>query len=235
MAKATAYGIFTAISHVWYGFISHPRDRHIGGDELIGVSPLSSQGEWAGGEVSSLAVEPRAALGALVGGVLWAAKSLGILIADYEPEYAFAVAPFFFGIAALGVAAKVDPALPRERTATSVLAAVATIAGAAAALLYIATGDSTGFGLTIMVSVLCLLAVLIYGGWLVRQWSIIPFAIAATMLIGLPIGGALSEIDERLLEIPLLVVATGWILLGLTFWRNSREHTIEISMPAPAK
>jgi hypothetical protein len=168
-------------------------------------------------------VEARAALGAVIGGFLWAMKSLGILVADYEPEYAFAVAPFFLGIAAMGIAAKVDPALPRARTAISVLARVATLAGAAAALIYIATGDSTGFGLTIMVSVLCLLAVLIYGGWLVRRWSTIPFALAATMLIGLPIGGALSEIDERLLEIPLLVVSLGWTLLALTFRRDSRE------------
>ena len=75
-------------------------------------------------------VEVRAALGALVGGVLWAAKSLGILIADYEPEYAFAVAPFFFGVAAMGIAAKVDLASPHARTVTSVLAFVTMLAGA---------------------------------------------------------------------------------------------------------
>jgi len=170
-------------------------------------------------------VEARAAVGALIGAVFWAVKSLGILLADYEPEYAFALAPFFFGVAAVGVAARIDPARRRARTVTSVLALVAMLAGGAAALLYIATGDSTGFGLTIMVSVLSLLAVLSYGGWLVRWWSIIPFALAATMFIGLPIGGALSEIDERLLELPLLAVAMGWILLGLTFWRDSREHS----------
>ena len=179
-------------------------------------------------------VEARAALGALVGGFLWAVKSLGILLADYEPEYAFAVAPFFFGVAAVGIAAIVDPALPRTRTAISVLAKVATLAGAAAAFIYVATGDSTGFGLTIMVSVLSLLAVLIYGGWLVRPWSIIPFALAATMLIGLPIGGALSEIDERLLEIPLLAVAAEWILLGLTLWRASHTQAGDTSIPVSA-
>src|SRR5688500_7865843 len=144
-------------------------------------------------------VEARAALGALVGGFLWAVKSLGILIADYEPEYAFAAAPFFFGVAAIGGAAKVDRMRPKARTAVTVLALIAMVGGAAAAFLYVVTGDSGGFGITIMVSVICLLAVLTYGGWLVRQWSAVPFALAAAMLLGLPIGGALSEIDERLL------------------------------------
>jgi len=166
-------------------------------------------------------VEARAALGALVGGFLWAVKSLGILVADYQPEYVFGIAPFFFAVAAAGIAVKIEPARHRARMATSALAIAATITGGAAALIYVTAGDNDAFGVTIMVSVLCLLAVLIYGGWLVRQWSIIPFAIAATMLLGLPIGGALSEIDERLLEIPLLAVALEWIFLGLTFWRES--------------
>ena len=178
--------------------------------------------------------EGRAALAALVGGVLWAAKGLGILVADYEPEYAFAVAPFFFGIAATGIAAKVDPARRRAWTATTILAVMATLAGGAAALIDVAAGDTDSFGVTVMLSVLCLLAVLIYGGWLVRHWSAIPVALAATMLIGLPVGGALSEIDERLLEIPLLAVALGWILLGLTFWRDASEPAGDTSVPASA-
>jgi hypothetical protein len=161
-------------------------------------------------------------------------KSLAILVVDYQPAYTFELAPFFFGVAALGVAAKVDPARSTARKATSVLAIVAVLAGAAAALLYVVTGDSGGFGVTIMISVLCLLGVLIYGGWLVRPWSIIPFALAATMLLGLPIGGALSEIDERLLEIPLLAVAASWILLGLIFWRNSHEGAGETSIASAA-
>jgi hypothetical protein len=182
-----------------------------------------------------VSIQARAALAAFIGGALWAVKSLAILVADYQPAYTFELAPFFFGIAAMGVAAKVDPARSTARTATTVLAIVAMLSGAAAVLLYVVTSDSAGFGVTIMISVLCLLAVLIYGGWLVRSWSIIPFALAATMLLGLPIGGALSEIDERLLEIPLLAVAMGWILLGLTLWRDSREHAAEVSIPSTAK
>src|SRR5688572_13077310 len=97
--------------------------------------PLSSQGEGEGGEVSSVSNEARAAIGALIGGVLWAMKSLGILVADYEPEYAFAVAPFFFGLAAVGIAAKIVPARHQARTAMSALAVVSTLAGTAGALL----------------------------------------------------------------------------------------------------
>ena len=41
-------------------------------------------------------------------------------------------------------------------------------------------------------------------------------------------GGALSAIDERLLEIPLVLFAIAWIWLGYAMWR-ARPPTVKAS------
>lgn len=42
-------------------------------------------------------------MAAAIGGVLWTVKSLTILVVGTQPDYTFEIAPFFFGVAAVGV------------------------------------------------------------------------------------------------------------------------------------
>lgn len=50
---------------------------------------------------------------------------------------------------------------------------------------------------------------------LLPRWSRTPFLLAWGLVLVIPIGAALEGIDERLLEIPPLAVAAGWIMLAV--------------------
>ena len=154
-----------------------------------------------------------ATLSALTGGVLWVIKSLAILVADSQPEYTFELALACFGVATLGIVDKVRSSKGATRTVT-IIACMAALSGIAAAVTYLAAGDNDAFGLLAMATAVSTLAVLFYGGRKVKAWSALPFNLGCLYVLSLPAGGALAAIDERLLEVPLLVVAMGWIALA---------------------
>ena len=155
----------------------------------------------------------------MIAGLLWSIKSISILVADYQPAFVFESAPMFMGLAALGIASNVKNS-GTPRLAVLVFAILAVVNGALAVLLHALTGDSDAFGFVLMLSMLNVLAVLSYGGWLVRAWSLTPIAVFVVTLVALPVGGALAEVDERLLEVPLLIVSAAWISLGVRFWAD---------------
>jgi hypothetical protein len=47
---------------------------------------------------------------------------------------------------------------------------------------------------------------------LLPKWSFTPTFLAWALLLVIPLGAALEGIDERLLEVPLLVVSAGWAM-----------------------
>ena len=56
--------------------------------------------------------------------------------------------------------------------------------------------------------------------WLVRKqflpkWSFAPRLLALVMVLLIPVGTVLEGINERLLEVPLLVFAGVWMMVGL--------------------
>jgi hypothetical protein len=167
-----------------------------------------------------------ATLGALTGGILWAVKGLAILIADSQPEYTFEIGLACFGVATLGIASKVSSSR-RARGTVTILAWVAALAGIAS----LVTGEGAGDLLT-MVTALSTLAVLLYGGHKVRAWSALPFYLGCIYVLSLPVGGALAAIDERLLEIPLLAVALGWIALAGRMASDTRSQRLPAESPA---
>lgn len=46
-----------------------------------------------------------------------------------------------------------------------------------------------------------------------------PLLLGIATIPAILVGGALSTIDERLLEVPILAIGLGWIVLGLAFLR----------------
>lgn len=154
-----------------------------------------------------------AALTALMGGVLWAVKGLAILVADSQPAYTFEIGLACFGVATLGIADKVSSSIVAIRI-VAILAGAAALAGIAASLMYAVAGDNDAFGFLAMVTALSTLAVLLYGGHKVKAWSTWPFYLGCLYIVSMPVGGALAGIDERLLEVPLIAVAIGWIALA---------------------
>jgi hypothetical protein len=147
---------------------------------------------------------------ALLGGVAWTVKGVVILVGGDQPPLLFEGAPLLFGIGLAGVA---SPALPpgRRRTSLLGLAAVSALAGLVA-LVSEVVGEVAGAALAIA-SLTLLMGLLLlprHGRWPAP----LAWWIGVAMLPALVVGGILSELDERLLEIPLICLALAWIVVG---------------------
>jgi hypothetical protein len=171
-------------------------------------------------------------LAAATGGVLWGIKSAAILVADYQPEYIFSIAPAFFGVACIGLTFASGSRVVL-RQALAVLAAGAGILAAAS---YIASGDTEVFSVAILMAILAVLAVLLSSRRSASAkvpftgWRFTPRELAWLMLASIPIGGALAALNERLLEAPLLAVSLGWICLGAALISRSETAGSETAV-----
>jgi hypothetical protein len=104
---------------------------------------------------------------------------------------------------------------------------------------YLVQGDEALFGISAMVAMLSVLAVLLGCGraiWrnkALGRWSFGPGALGWVTIAAIPVGGALAEVDERLLEVPLLVVGLMWVGLGVVLASAQRvrgnETTVAVS------
>ena len=147
---------------------------------------------------------------ALVGGFAWTVKGLVILAGGDQPPFLFEVAPALFGIGLLSMA---HTALPpsRRRTVVMGFAGIAIIADVVAVVTEV-VGDVAGAA--IATSSLALVVGLVTldrrSGWPIS----LAWWIGVAMLPAVFVGGMLSEIDERLLEVPLVVLGVAWIVVG---------------------
>lgn len=159
-------------------------------------------------------------IAAAIGGLLWATKSVAILATGLQPDYIFELAPSLLALASLGLVL----AWYREGSGTRFhvgLATLAVVAAGTASLSYALTGDDEGlFGPAMMIATLSMIVILFWVGrplWRTRDgglWRAIPYPLAWSFVIALPLGGLLAALNERLLEIPLLVISIEWIWLG---------------------
>jgi hypothetical protein len=152
-------------------------------------------------------------LALLTGASLIGVKSVAILATGDQPPLLFEISPFFFALGVLGLARALDLHNPRRR-AVPALGVIALLAAAIAAITEM-TGEV--FGPALAVATLAGIAGALVSGWrpggdpTKRALVLIAIAVVPTMLIG----GILSEINERLLEIGLLGYAFVWALAGL--------------------
>lgn len=174
----------------------------------------------------------RARLGAaaaLLGGLAWVVKGATILAGGDQPPLLFEAAPGLFGVALMSVAYS---ALPegRRRTVAMGLGAVSVLAGLAALL-----SDLVGevAGAAIAVSSLALLTGLLVTGRRGRWPAPLAWWIGLTMVPAVVVGGMLSELDERLLEIPLVCLGLAWMWVG---WAAATTSTASAAAnPGPAR
>jgi hypothetical protein len=157
----------------------------------------------------------------LIGAALWVYKGVAILVSGNQPDHAFEVAPFFFGVAAVSLLYTVIGDIQRPRWLLLTFGWLALTAGAVAAVAHFA-GQEDEFGdLAYLVNILSILVLLFMIGGDIRRkkllprWSFTPSLLAWVLLLVLPVGAALEGINERLLEIPLVVAAGGWVLLSI--------------------
>jgi len=147
---------------------------------------------------------------ALLGGLAWFVKGVVILSGGDQPPFLFEVAPALFGIGLLSLA---HTALPpsRRRTAAIVLAGIVILAGLVAAVTEV-VGEVAG--VAIATSSLALVVGLVTLDRHQRWPTPLAWWIGVAMLPAVFVGGMLSEIDERLLEVPLVGLGVAWTVVG---------------------
>jgi hypothetical protein len=161
---------------------------------------------------------------AILGGLAWTLKGVVILAGGDQPPLLFEAAPALFGIGLLGVAYSTMPP-SGQRAVVLRFASVAAVAGLAA-LVSDLVGEVAGEALAIS-SVALLIGLLALARN--RRWPA-PLAwwIGLAMVPALAVGGLLSEVDERLLEIPLICLGAAWMGLG---WAALRPQAINPTTP----
>lgn len=158
---------------------------------------------------------------ALVGAVMWAYKSIVILVSGDQPDYWFELAFLWFGLSILLIVYALKDRLTRSATLLTVLAWIAALAGAIGSTGYVVIGEESVFDLAPLIATVSIIVILFLIGGDIRRDQLLPrysFAprLLAWLYVGsIPIGAVLSAIDERLLEIGLLGVVAGWIILAL--------------------
>lgn len=150
------------------------------------------------------------AIAALLGGLAWVVKGAAILVVGDQPPLLFEAAPGLFAVALTSIAyAALQPS--RRRTAAMGLGAISGVAGVTA-LLSDLVGEVVGAALA--ASSLTLLAGLLILGRRGRWPAPLAWSIGLGMVPALVVGGILAELDERLLEIPLVCLGLAWMLVG---------------------
>jgi hypothetical protein len=173
---------------------------------------------------------------ALIGAALWVYKGVSILVSGNQPDHAFQVAPFFFGLAAVTLLYAVIGGIERPRWLLVTFGWLAVSAGAVAGVSHFAGKEDDLGDLGYLVNFVSILVLLFMIGGDIRRkkllpkWSFTPSVLAWELLLVIPIGAVLEGINERLLEIPLVVGASGWMMLGIAVLSRNR-HPSHSSVP----
>ncbi len=148
-------------------------------------------------------------------------KGIAILATGDQPDHAFEIAPFFFGMSTVTLLYALISDLQRPRWILTTLAWLAVSAGAVAAASHLVgrQDDFGDLGYLLNFASTTILLFLISGDirrqGLLPRWSFTPTVLAWSLLMFIPIGAVLEGINERLLEVPLVAIAGVWVMLGI--------------------
>ena len=196
------------------GWLAHAEGRHSCCDRCERI--LERMAHIAGLRTSGSARLIRiGGVAGLAGGLAWVIKGVAILAADDQPPLTFGVALPLFGLSLVGVAH-----LALRQVRRTVVVALAWLAVAAGLVALMSELLDKGWDTSIAASSLALLI----GQLTLTRSGPAPapltFWIGVGTLPALAVGGALAEIDERLLEIPLVCVGLAWMRVGWVTLRN---------------
>lgn len=161
-------------------------------------------------------------------------KGMTILISGDQPPFLFEIAPAFFLVGLVGLRLHLGHRGGRTASAGIVALGLAALLGIATWILSVdaaprATGSEEEFQPTLFLAFLALLTGLALLGLVTRRtqaledrWSNLPLALVAAAPAIAIVGGALEEINERLLEVPLVLYGVGWMGLGYALIRSSK-------------
>ncbi len=152
-------------------------------------------------------------LAAMVGGLMWTVKGGSILLTGQQPPLVFEAALPLFAVGLLGLHARLGGhGGPLGKA--GVLVAYAALAAAALVLVaplppfYAVAGFGPFLGLVLVGSAT------LQAGVFPPPWSALPLAMGLGGPLLILAGGGLALMNERLLEIPIVLVGLAWMLLG---------------------
>ncbi len=161
----------------------------------------------------------------------WVVKGILILATGQQPPMAFELGAPLFAVALIGLYAALNRSDWRAHTGAFVaalailLALTAAVASAIEPSLAPEGEAFTPLSGVLLATAACLVVALVLLGLASRKsrrlrWSPLPLRMGILVVPGFLLGGALGEINERLLEIPLVVFALGWLALGYSMWQS---------------
>ena len=157
---------------------------------------------------------------ALGGAGFFTVKSVGILATGGQVPYLFELAPALLGLCVLTLPGALG--MTGGRASVTAMIGGMVIAVTLAAVLADLVGEVFGPGLG--VAMLGVSAGALIAGWDPKDWTDRALLVAAVAPFpALALGGALETIDERLLEIGLLLVAAAWVWVGVALLRAPRR------------
>ena len=180
----------------------------------------------------------------MTGGLLLAIKGLAILITGNQPDFLFEAAPVFFGLAIGSLGLQFWGASARVAYSTLALAVAAIISAIAST--WLSGGSAFGGSDGAMSSAFMLVAgiapvvgLLIVGLAARRTRNLSRRTRTVSLFIGLGfipllvMGGILETVNERLLEVPLILLAGAWMGLGVAMQQGMRGPIKLISRLLP--
>ena len=156
---------------------------------------------------------------------MWATKGIAILLTGNQPPVLFELPLFLFPVGLLGLRRRLDGQGDRWREFGAVSTWIA-LAGAVATGITLGVGRDDApdvvVGVGIALTALATVVGLVLLGMAAKRAHLFPgrwrsFALVLGLCIvpGLMVvGGTLESLHERLLEVPLVAIAFGWIALG---------------------
>lgn len=167
------------------------------------------------------------AVAAALGGAAWIGKAGAILATGDQPPLLFEVAPLLFAIGLVGLRLLLG-ARPGRTGDVGGWVAVAALILSVLDLVASSPASTSGsdFSPFTFVAFLCVLAALVLLGLSILRRPTLPQrARRLPLLLGIltfpliAVGGALETMNERLLEVPLLLLGLAWMWLGLSMWQ----------------
>ena len=152
-------------------------------------------------------------LAAMVGGLMWVVKGGSILLTGQQPPVVFEAALPLFAVGLLGLHARLEGRggpLGKAGVLVAYAALVAAVLVLVAPLppLYAVAGFGPFLGLVLIGSATLRARIL------PPPWSALPLAMGLGGPLLILAGGGLALMNERLLEIPIVLVGLAWMLLG---------------------
>lgn len=180
---------------------------------------------------------------AALGGLLWV-KGVAILVTGHQPPVIFEASPALLAAGVVSLYSLSPHRAGRLVRTGGVLAFVALTLGAVVSgHAVVSGGESPQFLVRVALvgSTVATLAGLVVLGIVHRRshhlpapWRNLPLLLGLSVVPLLVVGGMLAELNERLLEVPLVFIGLGWIVLGVVVSAAARDASSRIhEAPTP--